>query len=69
MWANLRLLFWLSLFPFSTGWIGQNHLSAVPMFRYGAVLFGAALSFDLLQRTIVRRRGRGLVAARDGPGP
>jgi uncharacterized membrane protein len=57
MWANLLLLFSLSLFPFSTGWVGENHLSAVPMFLYGAVLLVAALAYYLLQRAIVAGEG------------
>jgi uncharacterized membrane protein len=57
MWANLLLLFSLSLFPFSTGWVGENHLSAVPTFLYGAVLLSAALAYYTLQRAIVAGEG------------
>src|SRR3954453_19766655 len=44
MWANLHLLFWLSLFPFVTGWMGENHFSAVPAALYGAVMLMAAIA-------------------------
>ena len=54
LWANLHLLFWLSLFPFSTGWMGENHVAAVPTAVYGVVLLGAALAYYLLQTVIVR---------------
>ena len=57
MWANLLLLFTLSLLPFSTGWVGANHLSAVPIFLYGAVLLCAALAYYTLQRAIVAGEG------------
>jgi uncharacterized membrane protein len=57
MWANLLLLFALSLFPFATGWAGENHLSAVPTFLYGAVLLAAALAYYVLQKTIVASNG------------
>jgi uncharacterized membrane protein len=57
MWANLNLLFWLSLFPFVTGWMGENHLAAVPTALYGVVMFMAGLSFKILERTIVAADG------------
>lgn len=57
MWTNLLLLFALSLFPFATGWAGQNHFSPVPMFVYGTVLLSAAGSYFLLQRAIVSGEG------------
>ena len=53
LWANLHLLFWLSLFPFATGWMGENHFAEVPTAVYGVVLLLAALSYYLLQTTIV----------------
>jgi uncharacterized membrane protein len=53
MWANLHLLFWLSLFPFVTGWMGENHFHPIPSALYGAVLFMAAISYLILQRLIV----------------
>lgn len=57
LWANLHLLFWLSLFPFATGWMGENHFAAAPAAVYGAVLFMAALAYWLLQRTIIASQG------------
>jgi uncharacterized membrane protein len=57
LWANLHLLFWLSLFPFATGWMGENHFAALPTALYGAVLVMAALSYYLLQETIIRAQG------------
>jgi uncharacterized membrane protein len=58
LWANLHLLFWLSLIPFVTGWMGENHFAAAPLALYGAVLLMAALAYWILQYTIVRRHGR-----------
>src|SRR5277367_2764532 len=49
LWANLHLLFWLSLFPFATGWMGENHFASVPSAAYGVVLLMAALSWAILQ--------------------
>ena len=57
LWANLNLLFWLSLFPFATGWVGKNHTASVPAICYGLVLLAAALSYALLQAVIVRAQG------------
>jgi uncharacterized membrane protein len=57
LWANLHLLFWLSLFPFATGWMGQNHFTAVPTALYGVVLLMAALAYNLLQQVIIRGQG------------
>ena len=57
LWANLHLLFWLSLFPFATGWMGENHFTAVPTALYGAVLLTAAIAYYALQQTIIRARG------------
>src|SRR6058998_3156850 len=50
MWANLHLLFWLSLVPFVTGWMGENQFEKVPVFAYGVVLLGAACSYTILVR-------------------
>ena len=58
LWANLHLLFWLSLFPFSTAWIGENHLAALPTAAYGVVLLMAAIAYYVLQQTIIARQGR-----------
>ena len=53
LWANLHLLFWLSLFPFATGWMGENHFAPAPTAVYGVVLLMAALAYLLLQRSII----------------
>jgi uncharacterized membrane protein len=55
LWANLHLLFWLSLIPFATGWMGENHFAPLPTALYGCVLLAAALSYTILQLTIIRR--------------
>ena len=74
MWANMHLLFWLSLFPFVTGWMGENHFKPVPTALYGFVLMMAAFAFAfaLLQRAIVARNGAdsklGIVLRRDFAG-
>jgi uncharacterized membrane protein len=57
LWANLLLLFWLSLFPFATAWMGENHFGATPTALYGVVLLMAALSYSLLQYTIIVAEG------------
>ena len=57
LWANLHLLFWLSLFPFTTAWMGENHFTAVPTALYGVVLLLAGIAYYLLQRTIIRAQG------------
>jgi len=57
LWANLLLLFWLSLFPFATAWMGENHFDATPTALYGFVLLMAALSYTLLQYTIFVAEG------------
>jgi uncharacterized membrane protein len=57
LWANLHLLFWLSLFPFATGWMGENHFAPVPSAMYGAVLLMAAVSWAILQAVILRAEG------------
>jgi len=64
LWANLHLLFWLSLIPFVTGWMGQNHFEPGPTACYGFVLLMAGLAYTLLQRAIVARNGRDSVLAR-----
>jgi uncharacterized membrane protein len=57
LWANINLLFWLSLFPFATGWMGENHMATVPTVAYGLVLLMAALGFFILQSVIARSEG------------
>ena len=67
LWANLHLLFWLSLFPFTTGWMGENHLAPVPTAVYGFVLLMAAIAYYILQRTIITSQGaNSLLAAAIG---
>ena len=58
LWANLHLLFWLSLFPFTTGWMGENRFTALPTALYGAVLLMAAIAYLVLQQTIIRAQGK-----------
>jgi uncharacterized membrane protein len=59
MWANLHLLFWLSLFPFVTGWMGENHFTPAPTALYGAVMLLAAIAYYILQSVIVAAHGPG----------
>ena len=58
LWANLHLLFWLSLFPFVTGWMGENHFAGLPVALYGGVLLMAAIAYWLLQQTIIASQGK-----------
>ena len=53
LWANLHLLFWISLIPFTTDWVGKNYLSSVPMACYGCVLFMCAIAFRLLEKALI----------------
>ena len=57
LWANLHLLFWLSLVPFVTSWMGENHFAVVPTALYGAVLLGSALSYTILVQVLLRHHG------------
>jgi uncharacterized membrane protein len=57
LWANLHLLFWLSLVPFATAWMGENHFTSVPTAIYGVVLLAAAIAYFILQSAIIRREG------------
>jgi uncharacterized membrane protein len=57
LWSNLHLLFWLSLFPFATGWMGENHFASVPVAVYGVVMLMAALAWLPFQRSIIRANG------------
>jgi uncharacterized membrane protein len=59
LWANLHLLFWLSLFPFMTGWMGENEFASLPVAAYGVVSLLAAVAYYILQRTIVVDQGEG----------
>ena len=57
LWANLHLLFWLSLVPFVTGWMGENHFAPLPTAVYGVVLLAAAIAYYILQTLIVKEQG------------
>jgi uncharacterized membrane protein len=57
LWANLHLLFWLSLFPFATGWMGENHFAVAPTALYGVVLLMAAIAYYVLELAIIRAQG------------
>jgi uncharacterized membrane protein len=59
LWANLHLLFWLSLIPFATGWMGENHFAAAPTALYGSVLLMAAIAYFVLQQQIIASQGEG----------
>jgi uncharacterized membrane protein len=61
LWANLHLLFWLSLFPFATGWMGENHFAPLPSAIYGVVLLAAAIAYYVLQQAIIAAQGEGSV--------
>jgi uncharacterized membrane protein len=61
LWANMHLLFWLSLFPFATGWMGENHFAPLPTVLYGVVLLMAAIAYWVLQQTIIASEGPGSV--------
>ena len=63
LWANLHLLFWLSLTPFTTAWMGENHFAPVPTATYGAVLLACAMAYWILQQTIIRSQGEKSVLA------
>jgi uncharacterized membrane protein len=63
LWANLHSLFWLSLFPFTTAWVGENHLASVPTAVYGFVLLMAAVAYYILQRAIIASQGRSSLLA------
>ncbi|MEO8260105.1 MAG: TMEM175 family protein [Acidobacteriota bacterium] len=63
MWANLHLLFWLSLVSFATGWMGENHFAPLPTAVYGGVLLSAAIAYTILQNAIVAEQGPDSVLA------
>ena len=58
LWANMHLLFWLSLIPFTTGWMGENHFAKLPTAVYGAVLLAAGIAYYVLQKMIIAQQGR-----------
>lgn len=64
LWANTHLLFWLSLIPFATAWVGENSFATVPVATYGVALLMAAISYYLLQKSIIRSQGKGSVLAK-----
>jgi uncharacterized membrane protein len=64
LWANLHLLFWLSLIPFATSWVGQNHTAAIPTALYGAALLLCAIAWYIMQIVIVRSQGSDSALAR-----
>ena len=67
LWANLHLLFWLSLFPFTTAWVGANHLASAPTAVYGFVLMMAGVAYYILERAIIKQQGpNSLLAAAVG---
>jgi uncharacterized membrane protein len=64
LWANLHLLFWLSLVPFVTGWMGENHFKSLPVALYGIILLMAAVAYYVLQTVIVKSHGTDSILAR-----
>jgi uncharacterized membrane protein len=64
LWANLHLLFWLSLIPFVTGWMGENHFATWPVALYGVVLLFAALAYTILSRTLISLHAKDSVLVR-----
>jgi uncharacterized membrane protein len=64
LWANLHLLFWLSLIPFATGWVGENHFAELPMALYGGVLLMAAIAYFILQNRILAVQGKDSLLAK-----
>lgn len=64
LWANLHLLFWLSLFPFASGWLGENRFAVMPSAFYGLVLLMAAIAYSILQRTIIVSQGENSLLAK-----
>jgi uncharacterized membrane protein len=64
LWANLHLLFWLSLIPFTTGWMAENRFATWPTFAYGLVLMLAAIAYWLLQACVIRTHGAGSLLAK-----
>jgi len=64
LWANLHLLFWLSLFPFVTDWMGENHFAAIPTALYGGVLLMASIAYWILQTAVITQQGVGSLLAK-----
>ena len=63
LWANLHLLFWLSLVPFATGWMSEQHLATWPTVLYGVILVMSAVAYTILQTCVIRAHGRGSLLA------
>ncbi|MFH4968134.1 TMEM175 family protein [Gaetbulibacter sp. M240] len=63
LWANMHLLFWLSLIPFSTGWVGENHFTSASVFLYATILLFAAIAYHILQLTIIKSHGKHSILA------
>ncbi|GAA0525356.1 putative membrane protein [Rhizomicrobium palustre] len=64
LWANLHLLFWLSLLPFTTAWMGEHHNSSIPTALYGAMMLASAIAYTILEWRIIRNEGKGSLLAR-----
>ena len=64
LWANMHLLFWLSLVPFATGWMGENHFAAMPVAVYGIILLLAAIAYYILQTRIIKNHGADSILAK-----
>ena len=64
MWANLHLLFWLSLIPFVTGWVSENHIAALPVAMYGVVLWMCGFAYYVLERVLIAQHGTDSVLAK-----
>ncbi|WP_347175284.1 TMEM175 family protein [Polaribacter uvawellassae] len=64
IWANMHLLFWLSLIPFVTGWMGENNFTTATVFSYGIVLLGAAIAYFILQSLIIKSQGKTSILAK-----
>lgn len=69
LWANLHLLFWLSLIPFTTGWMGENHFSTIPVALYGCILWLSAVAYSIMVRALMAHHGKdSLIASAIGDG-
>lgn len=64
LWANLHLLFWLSLIPFATAWTGENHLASLPIMIYGIILFMSGLAFNIMQVQIIKLSGKNSILSK-----
>ncbi|MEO7955989.1 MAG: TMEM175 family protein, partial [Fibrobacteria bacterium] len=64
LWANLHLLFWLSLIPFVTSWMGENHFAALPVALYGVVQFFCGAAYTILTRALIRHHGKDSLLAK-----